>query len=330
MNSHNHVQSILQNWLDVKDQYQWALASVIEISGSSYRKPGAIMLINNQGRSMGMLSGGCLEADIILQAQKAIFLQKHKTLVYDTKDDGASPIHFLGCGGSITVLIQPLNETNHFQYLPELYNTLTTNKQAYYHINTQQNLVCNQAFSHINQATTQKPFYYQAQVHLAIFGAGLDAIPMVKMAQVLGWQVSLFDYRSTHVGIKQFPQPFSYYKQLFSQLPHIHFDAAIVMGHNLEFDAQALSYVQSSNAKYIGMLGPKHRQEKVIDKLPELGQQLTKPLYGPLGLDIGGELPEEIALSTLAEVKAVLANKQELHLKQPLLPSYIKEKALTI
>lgn len=330
----NHIHSILRCWYPQRLNTQWAIASITAIEGSSYRKPGAIMLINNNGDSLGMLSGGCLEADVILQAQKAIYLNKNRTLIYDTQDEGAhSPIHFLGCGGSIHIYIQPLNELNQYHQLPRLLNLLNQRKSAAYQISlfaennnkciekTADNPLSNKSKIEADGVIT---FKYKPLIHLAIFGAGLDAIPMVKMAQVLDWQISLFDYRCTQLSAKQFPSPVSIYKTAFEHLPQLAIDAAIVMGHNIKFDAKALDYLSLSHAQYIGLLGPTHRQKKV---LAELKNHFSKPLYGPIGLDIGSELPEEIALSCLAQIQAVLNGKHLGNLPNTKMHSQLEENA---
>lgn len=310
---HHHIHKILPCWAQQKDDFGWALASIVEISGSSYRKPGAMMLINEQGKSLGILSGGCLEADVILQAQKAMHLNKNRLIEYDTYDDGEyNLMQFLGCGGAITVFIQPLKKSNNYQNLELLLAGLNANKSMHYRINYKQTNHANECIeSHDtmnNSATHNKNqigFHYNPSPHIAIFGAGLDAIPLVNMIHILGWRVSLYDYRSTHVNSKLFSNETHIIKAPFEQvnLPKIH--AGVVMGHNLNFDAQALSLLQSSSATYIGLLGPKHRQEKVANLM---SAPLIKKLYGPIGLNIGGELPEEIALSIVAQIQAVLNN----------------------
>lgn len=243
-----------------------------------------MMLINEQGKSLGILSGGCLEADVILQAQKAMHLNKNRLIEYDTYDDGEyNLMQFLGCGGAISVFIQPLKKSNNYQNLELLLAGLNANKSMYYCINykqTNSTNECVESHDSINERAThnnnQVGFHYNPSPHIAIFGAGLDAIPLVNIMHILGWRVSLYDTRSTHVNSKLFSNETHIIKTPFEQinLPEIH--AGIVMGHNLNFDAQALSLLQSSSATYIGLLGPKHRQEKVISLM---SAPLLKKLY---------------------------------------------------
>ncbi|MER2491298.1 XdhC family protein [Catenovulum sediminis] len=328
----HHIHCILKQWSAQKNQQLWALASIVGITGSSYRKEGAVMLISEQGQSLGMLSGGCLEADIVLQAQKCIFFNKSKMLHYDTQDqDEHSAIKLLGCGGSISVLIQPLTNQNNHHNLPCLLNQLNQNKSAVYAVKLSPNevnecLPTNNHDLHNLKSIDNKIqiFAFKARTHLAIFGAGLDAVPMVKMAQLLGWHVSLLDDRKNQFGFKHFPQDIDLIRTPLNRETEVSLsfirqsaDVAIIMGHNLKFDASALTFMQKSKARYIGMLGPVHRQEKVIDLLPE---KLNLPLYGPIGLDIGSELPEEIALSCLAEIQAAINNKHKVTLKRPRIP----------
>lgn len=299
----NRIETLLATWYPLRDQMDWALASVIRVSGSAYRKPGALMLINSQGESFGMLSGGCLEADIRRNAQKSIALNKTLTLVYEA-DAATQSKHLVltGCGGTVEVWIQPIHRQNDYQNLIPLYSSLSEGVSCRYQINRDLNNQC------VNQHDAEcHVFTYQAAPRLAIFGAGPDAVPLAHMASMLGWHIYLFDHRQNRVAINQFPQNC----QLNSQPPaqrHIpELDAAVVMGHQLSFDRAALAQLnQLSSLKYLGLLGPVHRKSKILS-------QLTVPLqhkcYGPIGLHIGGQLPEEIALSCLSQIQAVLQGK---------------------
>lgn len=324
----NHIQSILSAWLTDKESSNWAMASIVNIEGSSYRKLGAMMLINEEGNALGMLSGGCLEADIILKAQKSIFLNKPAKYVYEADEQAHdSIIKFLGCGGVITILIQPLTVENNFQDLENLHYELQRNKKSAYIIDSslKQNnsAVCiqNQTFNKLKSINSERHiFQYSSAPNLAIFGAGLDAIPMVNLAKILGWNIYLVDHRKSHVSSKLFPAEVTRIKQemvvgdpnCLAWLNRL--DAAIVMGHNMKFDAYALALLAKSETKYVGLLGPRHRTEKI---LADIKVEINYPLHNPIGLNIGTELPEEIALSAISEIQAVLNNKTNVLVSKP-------------
>jgi xanthine/CO dehydrogenase XdhC/CoxF family maturation factor len=154
-------------------------------------------------------------------------------------------------------------------------------------------------------------------VELVIAGAGNDAFPLVQMASVLGWQVTIVDGRKTHANAKRFPAV----KQVvvakpaaaLQQIPiHAH-TVVVLMSHNYNYDLAMLRQLIGTNCNYIGVLGPKKKLQKMMDELAAEGMAITDEqkavIYGPVGLDIGAETAEEIALSVMAEIKAVLSKK---------------------
>lgn len=148
--------------------------------------------------------------------------------------------------------------------------------------------------------------------HLLVFGGGVDAQPLVAIAAQLGWRVTLVDARAAYARQQHFPAAHKILRQSADQLePALlsSIDAAIVMTHNIQMDADALAAIQQSSARYTGLLGPNKRRQRVLSTANLTEDSLTKPLAGPMGLNIGGELPESIALSILAECHAVLEQR---------------------
>jgi len=146
--------------------------------------------------------------------------------------------------------------------------------------------------------------------HLLVVGGGMDAQPLVNIAQQLGWQVSLWD-----------PRPANARKEYFSNVNHIikgdaeiladfslekDVNAAILMSHNILIDAQALAALSTSKLHHVALLGPQHRRTQVISEANVQEKALPFNLAGPSGLNIGGTLPESIALSILSECHASL------------------------
>ena len=145
---------------------------------------------------------------------------------------------------------------------------------------------------------------------LAVFGAGVDAKPVVSIAAELGWQVLLIDPRVGYAKTEFFTKATQIIRHPFVELYNAtwlsQIDVALVLTHNIKLDAAALKLLQNSSAKYVGLLGPIHRTDRVLDIAQLSRKDLTKPLANPVGLRLGGELPESIALSMLAEAHAVL------------------------
>ncbi|WP_143872329.1 XdhC family protein [Catenovulum sediminis] len=308
----NQLTNLINNWFEHKNDYQWVLGTIIETQGSSYRKTGAMLFINNLGQYFGLLSGGCLEADIMRQAQKVMDTNQAIVIQYDMREeDDISWELGIGCGGMVRILLQPLNKQNQYHQLPLVLELLQARQKTYYQLNLnapdQTNLVANTS-DELDSALTIE---LNPIPHIAIFGAGIDARPLVAMAGTLGWEITLIDDRTNNARAQYFPAATRIIRQSAETLkshPLLNnIDAAVIMGHNISFDAQALKTLQNSSARYIGLLGPEHRKQKVLNCASI--STLTKPVSGPIGLNLGGDLPESIALSILAEVHAVLEQR---------------------
>jgi xanthine/CO dehydrogenase XdhC/CoxF family maturation factor len=154
-------------------------------------------------------------------------------------------------------------------------------------------------------------------VSLVIFGAGDDAIPVVRLAKELGWYVTVIDSRPANATSERFPSA----DEVILSRPEIvnetveidNRTVAVVMTHNYLHDLEILKILLPSPVQYLGILGPKRRTEQLLLELQEQGIKLTEAqlhrLHGPVGLDIGADTPEAIALSIVAEIHAVLANR---------------------
>lgn len=311
----NHISDILSIWFPLKDEQKWVLASIIETEGSSYRKAGAVMLINDLGQYYGLLSGGCLESDIMRHARHCLQAEKDKIIEYDMRDDADLAWQLgLGCGGRVKILLQPLSQNNHYLHLPELLKSLEEGKKQYYFHDLTGSSGNRVSDYPPNALPSNNLFFvsqHQPQVELAVFGGGVDARPLVAMAVNMGWKVYLIDHRTAYAreayfgGCEAIIRTPSDELKNASWLTRIH--AAVVMTHNVELDAKALSLLEYSAVQYTGLLGPTHRTEKVFGAMAKTeSSNYSKPLWNPMGLALGGELPESIALSTLAEIHQVI------------------------
>lgn len=359
----NRLEHLLDFWYHKKDACQWILATIVETKGSAYRKAGARMLINSLGKSFGLLSGGCLEADLIRQAQKCWLSQSSKIVVYDMQDDTDISWQLgIGCGGMVKVLLQPIDASNNYLDLLLLRENLLNRVECYYQqslsehiININKNkklntpVICsfnpNQVISKEKMTNNDHAVKHQFKLQnnpkdksqnklqdktktftskiksrpsIAIFGGGTDALPLVNMAHSLGWHISLFDSRVNYARPAYFKNADIIIKQDYPTLSKCQYlnnaDAIIIMNHNLTLDAKALLLSEQTNALYVGMLGPQHRTERVFSEAGITRAELNNPLCNPIGLDLGGELPESIALSILSQAHATIEQSSALPL----------------
>jgi xanthine/CO dehydrogenase XdhC/CoxF family maturation factor len=170
----------------------------------------------------------------------------------------------------------------------------------------------------------------QPPIALHIFGAGADAIPLADAANNLGWQVSILDHRPAFVTKSRFPDAQNRFLVRDDEpQPDISIDkltAAVVMAHNYDRDRENLARLLSSDAFYIGALGPKRRTDQMLNELAERGSHFSteqlERLFAPAGLDIGADTPESIALSIIAEINAALHNRTGGHLRERKSPIY--------
>ena len=337
-----------------------ALATLVKASGSTYRRPGARMLMTSQGQMVGSLSGGCLEGDVFEQAQVVMTSGKPIVVQYDTmSDDDIIWGLGLGCNGIVQILIERVEEESPFNpltFLTECFRCRQTGVLAtVFHIEGQINaqvgtrlmvypdgtlksnmedadLVAqlhDDAWNALNDTrSTVKAYPFptgkaevfieviQPPVPVMIFGAGHDAVPLVRLAQELGWYITLVDNRKVETTRERFSSAdeviLSRPESIGNCLHINNRTMAVVMTHNYLHDLEILKILLPSPVRYLGILGPKSRTEKLLQDLQEQGMIPTENqlqrLYSPVGLNIGADTSEEIALSIVAEIKAVLAN----------------------
>lgn len=321
----NHINDLVNHWYRQRHDVDWVLATVIRTEGSSYRKPGAMMLINALGQYFGLVSGGCLESDIMRKARQCLSQGQNLFVTYDMREEHDLAWQLgIGCGGKVEILLQPIVADNNWLDLENVYQLLNERIGCYYSISTV-NLVPKNHATKIGILSTLDKNPHQRVIsetehvieltllpspHIAIFGGGVDAKPVVNMAVEMGWQVTLFDHRSGYARASDFTKAHIIVNKPYSQIAQEDWlqqiDAAVVMGHNVTFDAKAIALLQSSSAGYVGLLGPAHRTEKVLAEAELDYGVLKKPLANPIGLNLGGDLPESIALSILSEIQAFM------------------------
>lgn len=342
---------------------QTALATVVWVEGSSYRRAGARMLITEDGQLTGAISGGCLEGDALRKARLAMAQSKPMLVTYDTTDDDDAKFGVgLGCNGIIHILIEPISTQKENspialfkQFLskrepvvlvtmfslddrhanqPGTCLLMTADKRTTGAITDQQitHAVLTDAVDVLkNGNSVTKTYIYgngytcfiellQPSVSLVIFGAGNDAIPLTQIASVLGWQVTLVDGRANYA----IPERFSLVdkiviakpEQALSQFKTDKRTALVLMTHNYNYDMAILRQLLPLQLPYVATLGPKKRLSRMLDEFSAEGMLVTdeqlQSIYGPAGIDIGSDNADEIALSIITEIQAVL-NKRSVN-----------------
>ena len=329
-------------------QRKAALATVVWVEGSSYRRPGARMLITDDGRWEGAISGGCLEGDALRKARQVMLNGEPIVVTYDTMDDGANSFGVgLGCNGIIDVLIEPIdpaNTHNPVAFLKEFTQQRDVRVLATVLKSDVADLPISNRFILAEQRadaipnwlepdmrevfTTTKPLTktyglgtqsveifierIDPGIELVIFGAGYDVIPVAKLARDLGWQVTVTDDCVAHLSPKRFPVAtcvlYADRQAVIDQLTITNRTAAVLMSHNFNYDRAVLEKLLATDVPYIGMLGPRKRFDKMQDEFKKDGlffsESSLNRVHAPIGLDLGAETPDEIALSILAEIKA--------------------------
>ena len=322
------------------------LATVYETIGSTYSKAGHRILIAANGDYRGLVSGGCLEGDLAERARGVIEASEPRALSFDMRDE-ADDLWGLGvgCNGLIRVFLQPLTVAEDYQPFPDIARGLLAAAPAVVATviagagggglapgatlvwkggdagaESLEVLVpgCREARTAGRAIYRREPngaavLYAPIKPirRLLVLGAGLDAVPVVNMAAELGWRVTVADHRPAYLEKDVFEaaedtrliDP----ARMGRALEPDRFDAIIVMSHHLMTDQAYLEQLAEVQAGYLGVLGPKDRRERLLSALGDAGEALRERLKGPVGLDIGADDPESIALSLLAEMHAVLA-----------------------
>lgn len=306
-----HIFHALKHWYPLRDNHQWLLATVINTRGSSYRKAGAMMLFNDGGGQFGIVSGGCLESDLLHQARKCWLRNQSMTITYDMQEEGDVAWRLgIGCGGEITLLLQPVSALNGYLALDTVLQNLERDTAVTYN----QSLACPDTGASVGSSAEEGVFsaHIAPPFRLAVFGGGVDAQPLAQLAHTLGWQTTVNDPRARYARPLDFPRAHCTEEEAraLAESPWYHASqVAVVMHHQVGLDAQVLRIIADSppaDLRYLALLGPVHRAERVLKEAGLKLNDFTVPLQAPAGLNLGGELPESIALSMLAQAHAIL------------------------
>ncbi len=347
-----------------------ALATVVSVEGSSYRCPGARMLVCESGMSTGTISAGCLEADVVAHALNVIKAGVSKLVKYDTAsttDEMAWGLG-LGCNGIVRVLVEPLapgslymealrrsyeaHPSAHPMAVATVYQHVPGSDAASVRVKTGARLFIDEAGEAGRenlsdeialliegdvrptaraQSTNTRVFEIDGSslevfvetllppVQLIIFGAGHDALPIVELARGLGWQTEVVDPQQRPITRSRFAAAdkitLTAPEEVGSRVTVTSRTLTLLMSHNYTNDLQLLKFLLASPARYIGVMGPRKRTERMLSELAAADEIYPEEtdlarLYSPVGLDLGANAPAEIALSVVAEMRAVLEGRR--------------------
>lgn len=311
-----------------------ALATLVAVEGSSYRRPGARLLVLSDGTRVGSISGGCLEEDILLRVRRVLETGRFETVTYDTTDENDLVWGVgLGCRGVVQIFIEPIP-----QIRPAWISVLTENRAA--NRTTALAVVdpesaggfCGTRLLESLPRNSSGPGTFVETVAalplLVLFGAGDDVQPVVRLAKETGWRVTVVDSRATYATVTRFPQADSVMVagaeesaigSILDDKTHV-----VVMTHRFAEDVKLLAVLLARPLAYLGMLGPRKRTDRVLAALDETGfvalPETLERLCAPVGLDLGAITPETIALSILAELQCSLTGRTPIHLRDRTAP----------
>ncbi len=306
------------------------LASVVDLDGSSYRKPGVRMLILQNGEMIGAVSGGCVEKEVLRQAQSVFIDGKSKMMTYDGR-------YRLGCEGVIYILLEEFKpEIDFLQRFDMALNnreslnieSIYNRKEGVFHdigsfvnINGQQFSLS--GLKELNESISQFSQDLSPCFKLIIFGAEHDAVQLCQIATATGWDVHVVSGVSEPKTIQNFQGAQSFISIAVEDFDLSSIDsetAIMVMTHSFTNDLKCLLALKESQPAYLGLLGPVKKRENLISSLleyePNLSESFIESIHGPAGLNIGSVTSQEIAISIIAEILAVKRDQTPMSLRE--------------
>lgn len=327
------------------------LATVVHTIGSTYRKAGAQMLIAGDGRSAGLLSGGCLEADLLERGRSVLDAGRAVVVDYDSRSsDDILWGMGLGCEGAMRILLSRLDrEAGYEPYAFQvrcrerdqhgsIALVIESEDAAYplgraYRSDALADLADLPAplRAALSEGVVPGPTAHPTvstiviegaralvmpvvlPLRVLVLGAGPDAAPLVEIAGLMGWNITVRDHRPAYAVRERFPRArhvnLAPAASLAEELQRTRYDAAIVMSHHLPSDQAYLAALADNDIAYVGLLGPAPRRARLMHEIGAKARALDRRLYGPVGLDIGAATPEGIALAIVSEIQAVKSGR---------------------
>ena len=329
-----------------------ALATVVHIAGSAYRRPGAKFLVEEGGGTLGSISGGCLEADVREAGLGVLREGAPRRLRYDTGDDDRAVWGLgLGCRGTVDVFVQTATDPKTREAIERVRELLEGDRP--FALSTVvagagvgRMLVCSdegalggstgdaalddavarEAAERVRARESKLHAVGKAEVftevlapppRLLLFGAGDDTRPICAYASDVGFRVTIVDHREAFLSAERFPgaarRALLRPEDGAGTLPVGPRAYAVVMSHSFAHDREWARHLLAAGAPHVGLLGPRARTEEI---LRQIGAEGDERVFGPVGLDLGAEGPEQVALAVVAELLAAHASREPAHLHQ--------------
>ncbi len=318
------IQEARQLWTlvneDEESRQEMVLATLVAVEGSAYRRPGAKMIMRADGRMQGTLSGGCLEGDLFQHAERAMRTHEPCVQHYDLTEDDMWGLG-IGCKGRVDIWLEPLVLKDDFWRIfdacihrdaPIIWGAELPKGRRF---------LFSEAFScgavpawagmlassgNRADAGFREGFWWDVMKppsRLVIAGAGHDAEPVARLANQVGFQVMIMDPRCLVNNDHHFPHT-SHCLTPPSEIDANTVQGAywVIMNHHQRRDEEALALAARSRPQFVGVLGPLTRTLEMLTNMNVMSQDL--PLHMPVGLDVGGETPEEVAVSIVGELMA--------------------------
>jgi xanthine/CO dehydrogenase XdhC/CoxF family maturation factor len=282
------IYDIVREWKHRRrDSPSWtgglALATLARAEGSSYRRPGARVLICEDGKTVGSLSAGCLEDEVALRAREVLRTGNSALMSFDTRKR-------FGCAGKIDIFIERAPEN----FFIDLAENLDARRACVAITRFSGQTVGTRIaeFDHDQDHESSGTLVQEIRppIRLFVVGGGRDSATLHLFSKSLGWEtLDIVDA---------------------NELPIVpdKWTAAIVKSHNYGHDFAALQKLLPLDLRYVGLIGPRKRRNQLLSDLLDLGVTINAGFFAPAGLDLGAETPEEIALAIICEIQRVFGS----------------------
>ncbi len=303
--------------------------SVVALDGTSYRRPGVRMIIDEDGDTVGAVSGGCVENEIVRQAGSVFRSGKPKIMTYDGRLR-------IGCEGIITLLIEPVFISDELlrDFEKQLQNRLSFEMESYFDPEVGEYENVGSVIRLNGKKYTLRPSFepkddlqvfkqtFEPLFQLYIFGAEHDAVELSKAAKLLGWEVTVVASPDEQKSCDYFPGAGALITPAYEEIDRLKIDgqtALVLMTHSFNKDVQYLMALKDKQPAYLGLLGSVSRRERVLsmvlDYMLGIPPEFLDQIHGPAGINIGAESASEISVSILAEILSVIRQQQPVSLR---------------
>ncbi|MBT8421864.1 MAG: XdhC family protein [Gammaproteobacteria bacterium] len=313
---------LVEQFATWRNQYEsLVLVTVLDTAGSTYSKTGRQLLINPDHDYAGLVGGGCLEGDLVLQADQVFGDARVRVVTYDMRDDADDLWGMgLGCRGMMKLMLQRLDAGNDwapFSHIAAMMSRHTPTRMALTVADHGKLSAGQLADPDADQDSDLVCWTLRPWPRLLVLGAGPDAAPVIDIARTLGWHVSVADHRAellsapalVNADTRHLVHPETVDKDIDLNAA----DAVVVMSHHLQSDLHYLQALQTLSHTYVGVLGPAQRKQELLDQLKTDDSNFAARLRGPVGLNIGADSPQTIALALLSEIQSELAQQPPRH-----------------